>query len=134
MCMVRRFKVFDRSELEMHHLSFVRKDLRRKLLNVSNRKNYNSTEQFLKKISSWNPAKGLKEGDIDTTIENIHPHPYYKSHFKALRIVPNQFKIPLMFPAPNSPSPKNNRNNSSNNNNNNNNNNSSSNSSESSTK
>lgn len=81
--MVRRFKIFSRDEIEMYHYSFVRRDLRKKLLNVSNRGNYEDIDDFLGALETWDPSEGI-----------LHPHPYFRQHFKEIKIVPNYFEIP----------------------------------------
>jgi len=59
------FWFFDRKEIEMHHMTLVRKNMRMKLQNVSNRGNYAGVEQFLQKFEKWKPEDGV-----------IHPHPH----------------------------------------------------------
>lgn len=86
---VTTFHVFDRSEVEMYHMSFVRKDIRSKMTNVSNKGNYGSVDAFLREFDKWTPAKGA-----------IHPHPYIfffriallpfsSLHFDTVKILEN---------------------------------------------
>ena len=69
----KKFHLFDRKDVEMHHMTFVRKDIRMKMMNVSNRANYNSNvDNFIEQFEKWTPEKGI-----------LHPHPhiYYKALF-----------------------------------------------------
>lgn len=78
-----RLHVFPRSSLVMHHFSFVRADIRRKLLNVSNRGNYAMpVEAFAEAFESWTPARPF-----------VHPHPYFAGVFRGVEVVPNAFGI-----------------------------------------
>lgn len=79
---VRKFKLFSRDELEMHHMSMVRKDMRSKVMNVSNKGNYAKIDQFLEAFEKW------KEGD-----PIVHPHPFYQGIFKKVEKVENIFGI-----------------------------------------
>lgn len=45
-------KVFSRGEVVMHHMSYIRKDIRRKLSNTSNGKNYN-IDEFEQKFNTY---------------------------------------------------------------------------------
>ncbi len=76
--------VCPRTELVMYHYSFVRKSIESKVMNVSNRNNYNDIREFLMKFESWTPSKPL-----------IHPHPYFKRLFTETKIVDNFFNIDL---------------------------------------
>jgi hypothetical protein len=78
------FYLFSRTEIEMYHLSFVRKDIRRKLENVSNRSNYGNFHEFLKKWETWTPDQGV-----------LHPHPYIGKLFTEIRVVDNYFNVDL---------------------------------------
>eukprot|EP01104_Vermistella_antarctica_P004528 TRINITY_DN1496_c1_g1_i2.p1 TRINITY_DN1496_c1_g1~~TRINITY_DN1496_c1_g1_i2.p1 ORF type:complete len:223 (+),score=26.96 TRINITY_DN1496_c1_g1_i2:654-1322(+) len=80
------FHLFDRSAVEMYHMSFVRKSLRRKLDNVSNRQNYGAhVEEFLSQYENWTPEKGV-----------LHPHPYMRRLFTEINVVPNLFQIDIV--------------------------------------
>ena len=79
---VKRFHQFDRSEVEMHHFSFVRADMASKMINVSNRDNHDGAVQFLREFESWTPATGV-----------IHPHPFGRKVFQFISWVPNAFGI-----------------------------------------
>jgi len=81
---LRTFHLFDRTEAEMYHMSFVRKDMRMKMTNVSNRGNYTSADRFLQEFEAWTPTKGV-----------IHPHPNIGKLFSSLGIVPNIFNVHL---------------------------------------
>eukprot|EP00940_MAST-03C_sp_MAST-3C-sp2_P001920 g1920.t1 len=82
---LRRLHVFRRDELQMHHFSFVRRDISRKLQNVSNRASYASKreiEDFVRNFSKW---------DVGDPI--IHPHPVFRKHFKTSVRVQDTFAI-----------------------------------------
>eukprot|EP01120_Amphizonella_sp_Union-15-10_P002576 TRINITY_DN12891_c0_g1_i1.p1 TRINITY_DN12891_c0_g1~~TRINITY_DN12891_c0_g1_i1.p1 ORF type:complete len:337 (-),score=56.28 TRINITY_DN12891_c0_g1_i1:4-1014(-) len=80
----KRFYHFERSEIEMYHMTFVRKDITQKLKNVSNRVNYGDITEALLKWNSWTPEKGV-----------LHPHPYIGKLFTEIRTVSNLFGIDL---------------------------------------
>lgn len=73
---------FKRDELEMFHMTLVRKNLRKKLFNVSNKANYTDCEAFMEKWDNWTPEHGP-----------IHPHSLMKDYFKSFRITENYFNI-----------------------------------------
>jgi tetratricopeptide (TPR) repeat protein len=79
---LRRFHIFEREEVEMYHYSFVRQNIRSKLLNVSNRQNYEDVDNFVARFARWTPADGV-----------IHPHPFFREKFKNLKQVDNWFGI-----------------------------------------
>jgi hypothetical protein len=79
-----KFYLFDRDQVEMHHMTFLRKDISKKLTNVSNKANYGDISNFLKEWDSWTPEEGI-----------IHPHPYIKKMFQNIKIVPNFFDIDI---------------------------------------
>ena len=85
---LRRLHVAGRSVVQMHHFSFVRRHIRSKLLNVSNRGNYagggapEALELFARRFEAWQPSHGV-----------LHPHPYYQQAFKRTACVPNWFGI-----------------------------------------
>jgi hypothetical protein len=77
--------MFPRTVVEMYHLTCVRKNIKTKLSNVSNRLNYGSeAEEFLKRWENWRPEHGP-----------IHPHPYIGKMFKECIVVPNYFNVDL---------------------------------------
>jgi len=80
-----KFYFFPREKVEMYHMTLVRRDLRKKLGNVSNRHNYGNLSNFWEKWDTWTPESG--------TI--IHPHPFITKYFKTIEIVPNYFGIDL---------------------------------------
>ncbi len=80
----KNFHFFIREELEMYHMSFVRKNMRGKLENVSNRANYGKYEDFLQKFEEWTPEKGV-----------LHPHPYIGKLFKEITVVENHFHVDI---------------------------------------
>lgn len=82
---LRRLHVFPREELEMHHFSFVRRDIRTKLRNVSNRNSYDGTAEIRRFVAAF---QNWKHGD-----PLVHPHPYFRKHFKGSERVGDPFGI-----------------------------------------
>jgi len=80
-----KFRFFQREEIEMYHMTLVRKDMRKKLGNVSNRHNYGNLVEFWEKWDAWTPELGTV----------IHPHPNIAKYFSRIQIVPNYFNIDL---------------------------------------
>lgn len=81
-------KVYERCELEMHHMSFIRRDIRKKILNTSNRGNYGGGKmeevlQFIREFQHWTPELPL-----------IHPHPHFKNSFTRVEQRANVFNVP----------------------------------------
>eukprot|EP00669_Euglena_mutabilis_P003716 TRINITY_DN1472_c0_g1_i1.p1 TRINITY_DN1472_c0_g1~~TRINITY_DN1472_c0_g1_i1.p1 ORF type:complete len:309 (-),score=94.35 TRINITY_DN1472_c0_g1_i1:215-1108(-) len=88
---VQRFKIFERSFVQMYHYSFVRRPagIVSKLRNVSNRANYTMEEtDFLKKFKQWHP---------DAKKRPPHPHPAFAQQFTKSQVVDNWFNIPEVF-------------------------------------
>ncbi len=80
-----RLLILQRSELEMYHYSFVRRNILSKVVNVTNRGNYeNDLRDFLSKWPTWRPGQPL-----------CHPHPYFARRFQKTRIVPNWFDVSI---------------------------------------
>jgi len=79
---IRRFKLFTRETIEMYHMSMVRKDIRSKLYNVSNRANYTNVHQFVEHFQNFAPGDKI-----------IYPHPYFQ--FDSIVERPNWFNIKL---------------------------------------
>lgn len=82
-----RFHLFPREDIEMFHYSLVRKNMRVKLENVSNRGNYdlyNNLETFLARYEQWTLGDPV-----------LHPHPFIGSMFRSVRTVENLFNIQL---------------------------------------
>ncbi|KAJ5077151.1 hypothetical protein M0811_00471 [Anaeramoeba ignava] len=76
---------FTRDVVEMHHMSFVRKNMKSKITNVSNKANFDlDPQEFLKKFEKWEPSQGV-----------LHPHPYFQKYFKSINIVENIFDIEI---------------------------------------
>jgi len=80
-----KFRFFQREEVEMYHMTLVRRDMRKKLKNVSNRHNYGNLQSFWDAWDSWTPQSG----------KIIHPHPNISRYFSRMEIVPNFFNIDL---------------------------------------
>ena len=80
------FYHFEREEVEMYHMTFIRKDLKKKLENVSNKANYGKInfQELMKKWDEWVPGKPV-----------LHPHPCIGNFFKGSRVVDNFFNIDL---------------------------------------
>jgi hypothetical protein len=92
-CSIRRASVdhappielLPRSLVEMHHMTFVRKDIRSKLTNVSNRQNYDTdVDSFVEQFHAW------RHGD-----PILHPHPSFRRLFTHTALVPNHFHVDL---------------------------------------
>ena len=59
-------KIFSRDEVEMHHMSYVRKDLRKKLQNSSASPNFRNIDKLVNYYNDWEfPKKGLMGGAPD---------------------------------------------------------------------
>lgn len=59
-------KVFSRDEIEMHHMSYVRKDIRRKLQNSSASPNFKNIDRIVDYFNKWEfPQQGLMGGAPD---------------------------------------------------------------------
>jgi len=79
------FHLFPRHIVEMYHMSFVRKSMRTKVNNVSNKANYNNVEEFLEKFDKWKgPEMGI-----------LHPHPNISQLFSEIRIIDNYFNVDI---------------------------------------
>jgi hypothetical protein len=78
----KKFFAFPRTDLEMYHMSFIRKNMKSKMENVSNKFNYMNIQQFLLKFETWTPSDGI-----------VHPHPHIGKQFNKIGIVPNYFNI-----------------------------------------
>jgi hypothetical protein len=60
-------KVFTRDEIEMHHMSYVRKDIRKKLQNSSASPNFKNIDKLVDYFEKWEyPKQGLMGGAPDT--------------------------------------------------------------------
>lgn len=77
--------IFKRSELEMYHMSLVRKNMRQKVNNVSNKANYINHSDFLERWNNWK----IEDGPI-------HPHEIMSKYFKDMAIRENYFNIDIM--------------------------------------
>lgn len=54
-----KYKLFDENELVMHHMSYVRKDIRKKLMNSSARINFNDyISEMVDHYNNWDISKG----------------------------------------------------------------------------
>lgn len=83
---VKKFYMFKRQELEMFHMSFIRKNMRLKLENTSNKHNIEDVEEFLVKFNMWD------ESMLDVV---VHPHAIISQQFKEIRKIPNYFSVNL---------------------------------------
>jgi hypothetical protein len=63
-------------------MSLVRKNIRSKVTNVSNRANYTQVQEFLQHFEKFQPGDAV-----------AYPHPYFK--FTNVIIRPNQFDIKI---------------------------------------
>ena len=75
---------FDRGSVEMYHYSFVRKNMHRKCISVSNRQNYTNANSFLEKLATWKSSDGP-----------IHPHEIIGQIFSEIVTIPNHFEIDI---------------------------------------
>jgi hypothetical protein len=59
-------KIFSREEIEMHHMSYVRKDIRKKLQNSSASPNFKNIDKIVDYFNKWEyPKQGLMGGAPD---------------------------------------------------------------------
>lgn len=77
-----RFHTFDENELCMHHMSFVRKDIRSKIMNSSAQENFQDAEAYIRMFERWKPG-----------VKNFHPS--NPKEFRDVREVPNVFGIEI---------------------------------------
>jgi hypothetical protein len=82
----KKFHAFTRGELEMYHMSFVRKDMRQKMENTSNKLNMDDVEDFLAKFDLW---------DEDMLDIIVHPMNHIGKQFKEIKRIPNHFGVDL---------------------------------------
>lgn len=75
-----KFHNFDMNEIVMHHYSFVRKDIRKKLTNSSAKCNIKNIEYYIKLFNNWKPGQ-----------KNFHPA--NPKEFRDIEIVENIFDI-----------------------------------------
>lgn len=54
-----KFLIFNRHEVVMHHMSYVRHDIRRKLENSTARTNFHDIEKFVEFFTSWKPGQRI---------------------------------------------------------------------------
>ena len=87
---ISNIKIAHRDMIEMYHYSYVRKDIKSKLFNISNRFDLidggqsNSLENYVKHFEKWEPSNNI-----------IHPHPYFQKSFTEIKQVPNWFDIDI---------------------------------------
>jgi hypothetical protein len=61
-----KYKIFSRDEIEMHHMSYVRKDIRKKLQNSSASPNFKNIDKIVDYFNKWEyPKQGLMGGAPD---------------------------------------------------------------------
>lgn len=61
-----KFRKFEREEIEMHHMSYIRDDIRKKLNNSSARGNFRDIDRLVNRYESWEfPQKALLGGTPD---------------------------------------------------------------------
>lgn len=73
-------RIFKRDEIEMHHMSFVRKNIRVKLENSTAKVNFRDIESYIKRFERW------KKGE-----KNFHPS--NPPEFRDTKVVDNIFNI-----------------------------------------
>ena len=77
-----RFHLFDDRKICMHHMSFVRKNIRTKLMNSSAKENFTDIDRYVKRFNEWKPG-----------VRNFHP--VNPKEFRDVREVPNTFGVEL---------------------------------------
>ena len=73
-------KIFTRDEIEMHHMSYVRKDIRKKLQNSSASPNFKNIDKIVNYYDSWEyPNQGLMGGAPDKLFDIIKVKELFKA-------------------------------------------------------
>lgn len=65
------FHILQRHECEMHHYSFIRKDIAKKLLNSSARMNFNDISRNVESFNNFKPGNGLIYFSKEQTIKVV---------------------------------------------------------------
>lgn len=65
-------------------MAFVRNDVLRKVMNTSNRGNYDDIGAFARTFAAWRPGR-----------PPVHPHPYFQALFKDCVVRENRFNVPF---------------------------------------
>jgi len=76
------FYKFPRNQLAMHHFSFVRKNIKSKIMNSSAKVNFKDPEKYINFFNNWKPG-----------IKNFHPS--NSKEFKDIKVVENIFSIEI---------------------------------------
>jgi hypothetical protein len=79
------FHKFEMNDVAMHHYSFVRKDIRRKIMNSSAKCNIGNPEHYVALFNDWKPGQ-----------KNFHPA--NPKEFRDVEIVDNIFDIDINRP------------------------------------
>jgi len=75
-----KFKVFEREDIEMHHMSYVRKDIRTKLTNSSASPNFKNIDRLVNYYNSWEyPKQGLMGGAPDKFYDIVKEEKLFNS-------------------------------------------------------
>lgn len=73
-------RVFTRDEIEMHHMSYVRKDLRKKLQNSSASPNFKNIDKLVDYYEKWeSPKQGLMGGAPDKFYDIVETNKLFKA-------------------------------------------------------
>ena len=73
-------KIFTRDEIEMHHMSYVRKDIRKKLQNSSASPNFKNIDKIVDYYNTWEyPNQGLMGGAPDKLFDIIKVKELFKA-------------------------------------------------------
>jgi len=80
----KKFQLLPRQIVEMYHMTLVRRHMRVKLENTSNKMNLSKAEEFLNSFECWKTEMGV-----------IHPHPHIGSYFHEVRTLPNYFAVDI---------------------------------------
>lgn len=82
---INTYHFFSRDKIEMHHMTFVRKNIEKKLRNTSNKNDYGQVTDFLKQ---WNEIK-------PDTLKVLHPHQHARKIFTNAVLVNNIFNVDI---------------------------------------
>ncbi len=73
-------KIFSRDEIEMHHMSYVRKDIRKKLQNSSASPNFKNIDKIVDYYNTWEfPNQGLMGGAPDKLFNIVEVKQLFKA-------------------------------------------------------
>lgn len=74
------YRIFTREEIEMHHMSYVRKDIRKKLQNSSASPNFKNIDKIVDYFNKWEyPKQGLMGGAPDKLFDIVEVEKLFKT-------------------------------------------------------